>query len=256
MIVGSSNWGLLTSVTCPSTLPAMKHLKPVAVFLLLALASIFFNGCAAYRRFEIEPVNAKEVPVAPKFTESYYYFDRDHTLYFVMRSRTKEAATGKPVDQIATFRIFWRPVGGRTTMDSTALNATYRYVLMTPDAVGMYEGAGFVRLWGADGVHKLKARVMDGDLRLTEASSKFVDTLGRSRMRGTFTAIYNDAKAFDMLLGAHQEFFNRSLTVEMTPTPVPATGPATRAATRPATEPSTEPATHPTTLPRGDGMQP
>ena len=230
----------------------MKHLKPVAVCLLVALAILSFTGCTAYRHFQIESVNKKDVIVVPKFTESYYYFDRDHTVYFIMRSQTKDAATGKPVDQIATFRIFWRPVGGRTTMDSTALNATYRYVLMTPDAVGMYEGAGFVRLWGADGVHKLKARVMDGDLRLTEASSKFVDTLGRSRVRGNFTATYNDAKAFDMLLGAHQEFFNRSLTIQLEATPQPATGPATRPGTRSTTQPATQPATRP----RGDGMQP
>jgi hypothetical protein len=228
----------------------MKHLKPVAVYLVVALASILFTGCAAYRPFQIESVNGKQVPVQPKFKESYYYFDRDHTLYFVMRSQTKDAVTGKPVDQIATFRIFWRPVGGRTTMESTALNATYRYVLMTPDAVGMYEGAGFVRLWGADGVHKLKARVMDGDLRLTESSSKFVDTLGRSRVRGNLTVVYNDSKAFDMLLAAHEEFFNRSFTLGVTPTTEPTTGPATKPGS------TTRPATQPATRPRGDGMQP
>ncbi len=50
----------------------------------------------------------------------------------------------------------------------------------------MYEGAGFVRLWGKDGDHEISARVMDGDLRLTESSAGFVDTLGRSKMRGNF----------------------------------------------------------------------
>ncbi|MGN6366683.1 MAG: hypothetical protein ACTHN5_00200 [Phycisphaerae bacterium] len=224
----------------------MKHLKPVAVLLFAALAVLSYTGCTAYRHLQIEPVAKPESVIVPKFTESYYYFDRDHTLYFVMRSKTKDPASGKPIDQIATFRVFWRPVGGRTTMDSSALNATYRYVLMTPDAVGMYEGAGFVRLWGADGVHRLKARVMDGDLRLTEASTNFVDTLGRSRVRGNFTAIYDDAKAFDMLLAAHQEFFNRSLKAGLTPTSQPATQPAA----------TTGPASRPTTLPRGDGMQP
>ncbi len=227
----------------------MKHLKPVAVCLLVVLALISFTSCTAYRHFQIESVNKKDTVVVPQFSDSYYYFDRDHTLYFIMRSHTKDTATGKPVDQIATFRIFWRPVGGRTTMDPSALNATYRYVLMTPDAVGMYEGAGFVRLWGADGVHKLKARVMDGDLRLTEASTNFVDTLGRSRVRGNFMAIYNDANAFDMLLKAHQEFFNRSYTIQYPPTSQPATGSATHPSTMPATRPAT-------THPRGDGMQP
>src|SRR5215469_2239819 len=107
----------------------MKHLKLLAVCLLVALAFLTFTGCAAYRPLQIEPVAKKDVVISPKFTDSYYYFDRDHTLYFIMRSQTTDKATGKAVDQIATFRIFWRPVGGRTTMENTALNATYRYVL-------------------------------------------------------------------------------------------------------------------------------
>ena len=99
-------------------------------------------------------------------------------------------------------------------MDPTALNATYRYVIITGDSVGMYEGAGFVRLWGKNGDHRLYARLMDGDLRLTEATASFTDTLGRSRVRGNFNSVYNDAKAVDMLLAAHQEFFARSLAIK------------------------------------------
>ena len=128
-----------------------------------------------------------------------------------MRSATTDKATGKPLEQVATVRVFWRPVGGRTSMNNTSLNATYRYVLMTPDSVGMYEGAGFVRLWGKNGAATLQARLMDGDLRLTEASANFVDTLGRAKIRGNFSAVYDDKRALDMLLAAHREFFARSL---------------------------------------------
>jgi hypothetical protein len=224
----------------------MKHLKPLAVCLLILLAATFSTGCAAYRHLQIEPIAKKGTIVSPEFSESYYYYDRDHNLYFIMRSKTTDKASGKSVDQIATLRVFWRPVGGRTTMEPSALNATYRYVLMTPTSVGMYEGAGFVRLWGEDGVHHLRARLMDGDLRLTQSSANFVDTLGRSRVRGNFSAVYNDAKAFDMLLAAHQEFFNRSLTAGITPTSQPATAPGTQPGTQPAA----------TTRPHGDGMQP
>jgi hypothetical protein len=188
----------------------------LALGLLLAFA---FGGCASYRPLQIQPAPSKGTIVAPHFTESYYYFDREHTLFFVMRSSTVDKATKKTVEQIATFRVFWRPVGGRTTMDSTALNATYRYILMSGDSIGMYEGAGFVRLWGQDGIHTMYARLLDGDLRLTEASSGFTDTLGRSSIRGNFHATYDDAKALDTLLAAHQEFFARSLNIK----PVPAT---------------------------------
>ncbi len=55
------------------------------------------------------------------FSESYYYVDKDHTLFFVMRSHSVDKQTRKPLDQIATFRVFWRPVGGRTSTWSRRL---------------------------------------------------------------------------------------------------------------------------------------
>jgi hypothetical protein len=194
------------------------------------LVALFFGGCAAYRPLQIEPLAKNGAVVAPRFQEAYYYFDREHTLFFVMRSKTVDKATSKTVEQFATFRVFWYPVGGRTTMDPTALNATYRYVVISGNVVGMYEGAGFVRLWDNDGDHRMRARLMDGDLRLTEASAGFVDTIGRSRVRGNFSAIYDDAKALDMLLATHQEFFARSLNIK----PVEPTSPAL-STTRPST---------------------
>ena len=193
------------------TLPAMKNVRQMAVGFLLVAAAGMAGGCTAYRVLEIEPVGKKAAVVAPKFDTSYYYYDRDQNLYFVMRSRTKDRVTGKAVDQIATVRVFWRPVGGKTSMNNTSLNATFRYVLMTPNSVGMYEGAGFVRLWGKNGKAKLKARIMDGDLRLTQSSVNFVDSLGRARIRGNISATYDDVRAMDMWMEAHWEFFARSL---------------------------------------------
>jgi hypothetical protein len=148
-------------------------------------------------------------PIAPAFDQSYYYFDRDQDLFFVMRSAT--ATAGKTEDQVLTIRVFWKPRGGVTTLNASAINATFRYVIMTPDALGMYEGAGFVRLTSDPGESTFEARIVDADMRLTQASNSFVDTLGRARITGTFSAAYDDAKAVDMLQTAQQEFFARSL---------------------------------------------
>jgi len=209
--------------------------KRLAVFLV---AIPWLAACAAYQPMQFEPVK-KAAAVAPKFSQSYYYYDRNRTLYFVMRSRSTDAATGKPVDQIATIRVFWRPKGGVTTLDPSALNATFRYIVMTPDAVGMYEGAGFVRLNSDAGDGTFRARIMDGDMRLTQASARFVDTLGRARVNGYFSATYNDTLALDMWLGAEREFFSRSLVSK------PA-GPDTQPTTAPGGATAA-----PTTLPAG-----
>ena len=108
----------------------------------------------------------------------------------------------RPVEQVATIRVFWRPKGGVTTLQSSAINATIRYVVMSPDAQGIYEGAGFVLLNSKTGDGKMHARIMDSDMRLTQKTNTFNDTLGRARMKGYFTAAYNDEKTAQLLLQA------------------------------------------------------
>lgn len=188
-------------------------------------------GCAAYRPLQLEPLKNKAAIVEPHFSGGYYYEDRDHTLYYVMRTHTTDPTTGQRVEEGLVVRVFWRPVGGKTTMEKTGLNATWRYIVMTPTAIGMYEGAGFVRLFGATGRARLPARIMDGDLRLTEASSKFVDNLGRARVRGNVSGRFSDVEATKMLHEMQQDFFARSL-VTGEALPVPGSGGVT---TQPAT---------------------
>ena len=194
-------------------------------------AAVFaISGCAVYQPVQLEPARQTN-PISPRFTDSTYYYDQDQNLYFVLHSHTTDLPTGKPVDQIATIRVFWRPRGGVTTLNSTALNATFRYIVMTPDAVGMYEGAGFVRLLSSTGAAKMQARITDGEMRLTEASDKFNDTLGRAHIRGYFRANYDDARTLDGLLNAQRDFFARSMRI-------PATAPATAPGTMPAAAPA------------------
>jgi hypothetical protein len=218
----------------------MNRPTKTACWLILLLGAALAGGCNSARPLQIEPVGKKGVAIQPKFENACYRYDADGTLFFVGRSRSTDKATGQTVEQIATVRVFWRPVGGKTSLNDTSLNATYRYVLMTEHAVGVYEGAGFVRIWGKNG-QKLDARVMDGDLRLTESSTSFNDTLGRSRIRGSFSAKYDDARAMDMLLQAHRDLFYRSLTLKPEEPVATTLGAATQAAATqevPATQPA------------------
>jgi hypothetical protein len=212
------------------------------VFPLLAACNVF--NVVPTAPLQIEPAH-KAPAVSPKFTQSYYYVDRDQTLYFILRSTVTDA--GKPIEQILTARVFWQPKGGVTTMNPAALNATFRYAVITPEALGLYEGAGFVRLDSKPGDARFRARVIDADIRLTQASSAFTDTLGRAHVKGGFSAVYDDAKAMDMLLEAQQAFFARSLKGPATQTqPATSSQPATRPAPPPTTVPATVPASRAT----------
>ncbi len=215
-------------------LPAMKliHALFVVTVLPLLLAGCGYGG----RPLHIETLAAAKGKgdvgeIEPNFKQLYYRLDRDNNVYFYLK-----AIPGKnqqDVQQTVIFRIFWKPIGGRTTLNNAAINATFRYVVMNSAGAGSYEGAGFVRFYSKLGGKKLKARLIDGDLRLTEATSGFTDTLKRSRFRGTFTAIRDDARTVDLMLQTQRDFFARTFAASTQP----ATEPATPAAPEPAAGP-------------------
>jgi hypothetical protein len=193
---------------------------------LLLLALPLLAACGITGPLRIQPQNAPK-SIAPQFDQSYYYYDHDQTLYFILRSAAADA--GKTPERILTIRVFWQPRGGVTTLNPTAINATFRYIVMTPEALGLYEGAGFVRLHSDLGAPTFHAAAVDADMRLSQASNNFVDTLGRARITGIFSAAFDDAKAVDLLQTVQQEFFTRSLknhAAGTAPAVTPVTGPA------------------------------
>ncbi|MCL2647839.1 MAG: hypothetical protein FWD61_12640 [Phycisphaerales bacterium] len=184
-------------------------MKQIAVLFLMLVA---FAGCATSKSLQIEPVGKKTTPVVLAFDTAYCYFDRDQNLHIVMRAQATNEKNQKTYDQIFTARVFWRPVGGKTSLNSTSINVTYRYLLIAPDEVGMYEGAGFLRFSDENRKGEIKINLVESNMRLTEASDCFVDTLGRARVRGNFIAKEDNAKAVEMLKAAQQEFFAHSLS--------------------------------------------
>jgi len=176
--------------------------------ILLLLALPLLAACGSAGPLRIQPLGAAKT-VTPSFDQSFYYFDRDQNLYFVMCGSAANA--GQTEEQFLTIRVFWQPRGGVTTLNASAINATFRYAILRPDALAMYEGAGFVRLNSDPGDPTFDARIVDSDMRLTQASNSFTDTLGRARIAGMFSAAYDDAKAVDLIQSLQQEFFTRSL---------------------------------------------
>jgi hypothetical protein len=175
-------------------------------------------------------------------------------VHVVSEADGTDPATGQPVRQILIMRIFWVPVGGRTSLNPTSLNFTFRYLVIAPDSAGQYEGAGFIRLYDEPDAPELPLRVMDADLRLTEKTAKFTDVLQRCRVLGNITARRDDPGAVERILAGERAFFNATLDIaEASTRPNPATLPATAPATTPATSPTTDaaPATGPATTTEG-----
>jgi hypothetical protein len=217
-------------------LPPMK--LPSYLFGMVVVCSALAGCGAGGHPLRIEPVGSKAAAYQPNFKQIYYRVDRDNNVYFYTKAPLQKA---KNVEQTLVMRVFWKPIGGKTSLNATALNSTFRYVIYNATGAGSYEGAGFVRFYGKIGKRDLSVRVIDGDLRLTEATSAFVDTLKRSRFRGKFTAHRDDGRTLEATLDAQREFFGRTFAASKAPPPAATQGAGTASTTHPATtQPSTQ----------------
>ncbi len=189
----------------------MNSLARFAAVLTGAAFATFCGGCKSFGPLTIKPVHSSAVALEPQFTEGFYRVTRDHTYDFYLQTSTA-AAKGKKaaVKQIAIIRVFWRPIPGITPILSSSINATIRYIVITPGGVGMYQGGGFVRLFNARGARVMHAAIVGGDLRLTGASGYFKDALGPSRIRGNIRAVHSAMKEINLALRARRAAFAAS----------------------------------------------
>ena len=181
---------------------------------VLLLAGLL-TGCKSFGPLRIKPVQQiGKAELRPEFTTSYYRVSRDGTYYFYLET-TSPARAGRVIRQIALVRVFWRPVPGVTPILPTAINATFRYIVITPTGAGIYSGAGFIRIHNSRHARIMHASIVDGDLLLVSSSGYFHDPLGPARIRGDFHAIRSKAKTISLTLRARREFFLK--TYQMRP---------------------------------------
>ncbi|MEM6757657.1 MAG: hypothetical protein AAF586_10860, partial [Planctomycetota bacterium] len=101
-----------------------------------------------------------------------------------------------------------------TPVDRTATNTAIRCLAFrdTPDqrdAVGVYGGAGFMRLHSDPALGRITGTLLESDVRLVDRSQGFVDGWGRAAVSGTFTADRDDAAVTTILRGLHPRLEER-----------------------------------------------
>lgn len=183
----------------------IKRAVDILLVLLLGLLPLWMSGCGYFQPLSIIPVRSRgNSALQPSFHQAFYYVTRDGTYRFILESKSP-GKTG--ITQMMLMRVFWKPVPGLTPILSTAINATFQYIVITPSGTGRYSGAGFVRLHNGRHAAIMHATMVDGDLRLTASSGYFHDALGPSRIRGDFTADRQPRRAIAMLLQARRAYF-------------------------------------------------
>ncbi len=190
-------------------------LRRCIVLAPVVLICLIIGGCKSFGPLRIKPVqNTTSGELRPQFPTAYYRVSRDGTCYFYLQTTTP-ARAGQVIRQIALIRVFWRPVPGETPILPTAINATFRYIVITPSGAGIYSGAGFIRLHNSRHARVMHASIVDGSLHLISSSGYFHDPLGPARITGDFHALRSKEKTISLSLQTRREFFLK--TFQMRP---------------------------------------
>lgn len=96
--------------------------------------------------------------------------------------------------QVLHIELLWQPKAGFTPMDTTATNASIRYVIISNGEMGIYGGAGFARPDGDATDKTLRVSLEDASLQLQEKTAGFHDLLGVAQVTGSFNSVRDDKK--------------------------------------------------------------
>lgn len=146
--------------------------------------------------------------------QAFYRYEDNNTVTVLLCEGPVESPR-----RVMSLRMFWKARAGATPIDRTATNALVRLLDFrdaeesgiareTPSSevgnVGVYAGAGFMRLHDDPALGRVEGTLWDADLRLTDRSETYADQLGRAVVAGTFTAERNDAAVTTMLRRLNQ----------------------------------------------------
>jgi len=183
--------------------------------LLLVLTAVtgctrpFAGGDAQLQIASRDRDDAPGFTVAGEFTRAFYRFEDQNTVTVVLIQ-----GSGELPARIAVLEMFWKARAGLTPIDRTATNALvhffeFRDTEAEPNTVGVYAGAGFMRLHDNPTAGRIAGNLRDADLRLTDRSERYTDRLGRAVLAGSFTAQRNDAQVTAVLRELNQQLEER-----------------------------------------------
>jgi hypothetical protein len=169
--------------------------KPVATHLRAALAVLLVIGLTGCSRetnqLRIKSFQSQGLPetLSETFDEAVFSHDAHGNLDLVFRSiRPSRQDPSQTIRQVVHFRAFWKPIPGRTFVESTQCNATVCYMIGTGPVCISYDGAGFMTFAFGWFKRSLKGKIESGELAPLRRVGKPKDLLGRAQITGKFRA--------------------------------------------------------------------
>lgn len=196
-------------------MPALTNGKTpfssATVSFLLLVGVFVISGCAgagvwAGNAIQIHSLSDNPVMLAANFQFACYSHDpKSDTSFWLSDVPVEDILEGRITEaQIMHIELLWTPRPGSTPIDSSATNASIRYIIVTNGEVGVYIGAGFVNLHGKLPGSKISVSVLDASLKLGDSTDGLIDLLSPARLSGRFSATNNPELARQFQLATSQ----------------------------------------------------
>ena len=163
------------------------------VFMTLCLNALFLGGCQHFSSQGTIRINSLgDNPVV--LTAEFHTVGFDHqpdaeTSFWLSDVSIDDLMSGTVINgQILHIELLWLPRPGSTPIDSSATNASIRYIVIANGEVGVYIGAGFVMPHNDLDSSRLTVTVRDASLKLGDSTDGLVDLLSPAHLSGQFTA--------------------------------------------------------------------
>lgn len=180
-------------------MPSRSRLHVAATLLLGAGLA----GCSQQtNQLRIQAFRSDSEPeeLFERFDDAYFSNDALGNLDLVFRSvRPSRQEPSQLIRQVVHVHAFWKPIPGRTFVESTQCNATFCYMIGTGPVCISYEGAGFITFNLDWSKRKLTGRIESGELAPLRRVGKPRDLLGQAHITGRFTARKDKAKVLKIV---------------------------------------------------------
>lgn len=189
----------------------MRHLAIV----LLWIFAVTTVGCSPQLIYEaVVPAGTfyasslRDEPVVLSADFSQVVFSGDEyteATFWMSTVSTESLLKGEVKDgQIIHVTILWTPLPGMTPIDSSATNASIRYILFVDGEVGIYQGGGFAMTVSPFWSSETRISLRDATLRLATSTPGFRDLLSPAQLTGIASAVDDSRETRRFYYGTSQ----------------------------------------------------
>jgi hypothetical protein len=141
------------------------------------------------------------------FDECYYCVDaRGHADIVARRHPAPTDASVEPITQVIHIRQVWSAIPGRTFANTSMINATVSYFILSHAGGAAFDGGGFITFFENRKGTEIRGKLESSDLTPREGFPGAGDLFSRAVVTGQFRATHDERRARDIMHEMQRQF--------------------------------------------------